>query len=273
MLKFWKYSATGNDFVVFDDRKGDVPVLDWQALCDREKGIGADGILLLRSSDKGDFKMTYLNADGGEVEMCGNGGRAISHFAKTELGINPKNTSSKLFEFETLEGVYNSTVDGEFVRLNMTEFAEWKKFDISPYYPAKDSIYMKTGVPHCVYLVHSVDEVDLMSHAPPIRYNEIFERGTNVNFIEKLGDHHIKMRTYERGVEGETLACGTGATAVALACNEFFGFKDEVKIEAPGGELIIQFEGEQGNFSNIYLCGKAEKITSGSIDPKEYGQS
>lgn len=271
MLKFWKYSATGNDFVVFDDRDGSVPSLDWVSLCDRESGIGADGILLLRDSDKGDFKMTYLNADGGEVEMCGNGGRAISHFAQVELGITPKNNSR--FEFETLEGIYNSTVENDFIKLNMTEFSDWKKIDISSLFQSENSIYMKTGVPHCIYLVDSVDQIELDKVASPIRHDKIFEKGVNVNFIEKIADHHIKMRTFERGVEGETLACGTGATAAALACNDFFGWKKSIQIDAPGGRLEIQFSGENGSFSEVYLCGKAEKITSGTIAPKDYDPS
>lgn len=271
MLKFWKYSATGNDFVVFDDRDGSTPELDWVKLCDRNQGIGADGILLLRNSEKADFKMTYLNADGGEVEMCGNGGRAISHFASKELGITPKNNSS--FSFETLEGVYHSEVEGDFVKLNMTEFSEWKRHDIGGFYPHEKCIFMKTGVPHCIYLVPIVDEIDIVPMARPIRYEPMFEKGTNVNFIEKVGEQHIKMRTYERGVEGETLACGTGATAVALACNEFFGWEKSVKIDAPGGRLEILFDGSEGNFSNIYLCGNVEKLTSGEIDSQEYRRS
>lgn len=268
MLKFWKYSATGNDFVVFDDREGQIPQLDWAALCDRKTGIGADGVLLLRNSDSADFRMTYLNADGGEVEMCGNGGRAISHFAKTELCITPKNKTK--YNFETLEGVYHSEVNEDFVKLNMTEFSEWKKIIIEAYYSSEKSIYMKTGVPHCIYLVDSVDRIELEKVAPAIRYNEAFDKGVNVNFIEKIGDHHIKMRTYERGVEGETLACGTGATAAALACNEFFGWKDSIQIDAPGGRLEIQFQGDAGDFTKIYLCGSAEKVTSGTIDPKDF---
>jgi diaminopimelate epimerase len=268
MLNFWKYSATGNDFIVFDARDEDLPKLDWQAICDRERGLGADGILLLSHSDKADFKMTYLNADGGEVEMCGNGGRAISHFAKNELGILPADGSKYIFE--TLEGVYSSTVEEDFIRLNMTEFSEWKLVDIDSFFKAKKSLYMKTGVPHCVYLVDSVDEVDLMKIAPSIRYNEAFEKGANVNFIEKISDHHLKMRTYERGVEAETLACGTGATAVALASNEFFGFKNKVTIDAPGGEIEIHFKGEKGHFFEIYLCGKVLKISSGSVDLKKF---
>lgn len=271
MLNFWKYSATGNDFIVFDVRDGKIPDLDWEALCHRKTGLGADGILLLGESGRADFKMTYLNADGGEVEMCGNGGRAISHFAKNELGIEPAREGQYLFE--TLEGVYSSTVEEDFIRLNMTEFSDWKGIDISSYYAASRSIYMKTGVPHCIYLVDSVDKIDLMKVAPPIRYEKVFEKGTNVNFIEKVSDHHLKMRTYERGVEGETLACGTGATAAALASNEFFGWNKKVRIDAPGGELEIHFEGSDGSFDKIYLCGKALKITSGSIDLKKYGRS
>lgn len=271
MVKFWKYSATGNDFIVFDDREGETPALNWEALCHRETGLGADGILLLGKSDKADFKMTYLNADGGEVEMCGNGGRAISHFAKNELGILPKEGSE--YKFETLEGVYSSTVEDDFIRLNMTEFDEWKAIDINSQFSSKASIYMKTGVPHCIYLVDSVDEIDLVKTARPIRYNELFSRGTNINFIEKVADHHLKMRTYERGVEGETLACGTGATAAALAANEFFGWEKKVRIDAPGGELEIHFEGSKGDFKNIYLCGKTLKITSGEVDLKKFGLS
>ncbi|MFT6068454.1 MAG: diaminopimelate epimerase [Bacteriovoracaceae bacterium] len=271
MVNFWKYSATGNDFIVFDDREGKTPQLDWEALCHRETGLGADGILLLGKSEKADFKMTYLNADGGEVEMCGNGGRAISHFAKNELGIEPMNKAE--YRFETLEGVYSSTVEDDFIRLNMTEFDEWKLIDISSFYPSEKSIYMKTGVPHCIYLVDSVDKIDLMQVSPPIRYNKLFEKGVNINFIEKVSDHHLKMRTYERGVEGETLACGTGATAAALASNEFFGWKDKVRIDAPGGELEIHFKGSRGDFSEIYLCGKTLKISSGSIDLKKYGRA
>jgi diaminopimelate epimerase len=271
MLNFWKYSATGNDFIVFDVRDGKIPDLNWEALCHRETGLGADGILFLGNSSSSDFKMTYLNADGGEVEMCGNGGRAISHFAKNELNILPSAGSE--YKFETLEGLYSSSVEDDFIRLHMTEFEDWMGIDIHSFYPAKASLYMKTGVPHCIYLVDSVDEIDLMKVAPPIRYNEVFEKGTNINFIEKVSDHHIKMRTYERGVEGETLACGTGATAAALACSEFFRWNKKILIDAPGGELEIHFEGADGNFSKIYLCGKTLKITSGSVDLKKYGRS
>lgn len=268
MLKFWKYSATGNDFIIFDDRDGKVPALDWEAICHRETGIGADGILFLRSSNKSDFKMTYLNADGGEVEMCGNGGRAISHFAKYELEIVPR--LNQTFEFETSEGVYSSSVKNDFVSLNMTEFSEWKRFKIENFFESEKSAFMKTGVPHCIYLVASVDSIDLDKTASPIRHNKLFENGVNVNFIEKIGDHHLKMRTFERGIEGETLACGTGATAAALACNEFFGWEKSVQIDAPGGRLEIQFKGRGGHFSEIYLCGKVKKISSGIVDLKRF---
>ncbi|MCO4794616.1 MAG: diaminopimelate epimerase [Bacteriovoracaceae bacterium] len=252
-MKFWKYQANGNDFVIFDDRKSTMDKDNkklFRNICDRKYGIGADGILFLESSPGHDFKMTYLNADGGEVDMCGNGARAIVDLASKLLAKKP-------FSFETKKGIYEGEVleDGT-VCVSMNELYDVESLDVSDLYSeAKNSYFANTGVPHCVYQVEDVNSIDLVSIARPIRSDHRFSEGTNVNFYEVQRDK-VKMRTYERGVEDETLACGTGTIAVALSYVLHHGEVEELSIETPGGLMKVQFRDKKrfliGNVSNPF---------------------
>jgi diaminopimelate epimerase len=261
-IEFTKMNATGNDFIVIDNRNsklvaGDVEL--WKRLCSLKSGIGADGVLLLENSAKADFRMRYINADGGEVEMCGNGGRAITAFAH-EL-FDAKKSS---YLFETMNGVYECSIDTQHgFRLKMTELYDQNKIQLDFLnLKNKNSMYLNTGVPHCVFEVENILEYPVFLEGKSIRYNPKFEKGTNVNFFEVVSSKYLRVRTYERGVENETLSCGTGVTATAIAAAQFYQWSDEVVLEALGGRLAVQFN---SSFSEVYLCGKVEKIFTGKI--------
>lgn len=258
-ISFDKYSGTGNDFIVLDNRTNSFDSSDsklWQRLCDRRFGIGADGVLFFNNSDEYDFEMTYLNADGGEVGMCGNGARALTSFAKK---IQFDKTD---FKFKTRDGVYSSEVlkSGE-IKLEMTQLNEIGLIEVTDLVESTNSFYMNTGVPHCVFFLNNISTISIDELGSKVRYDKRFTEGCNANFAEVLGEGELKVRTYERGVEGETLACGTGAVACAWAYRELYKSVDVVKVQVPGGDLRIIFEGDK-----VYLCGKAEKIFSGVIE-------
>lgn len=261
-LNFTKMNATGNDFIVIDNRKGLVKAENkelWHRLCQLKTGIGADGVLLLESSLKYDFKMRYINADGGEVEMCGNGARAITAFAHDVL---PQ--KKETYQFETMNGVYECSIDAVHgYRLRMTEFYDVEKFKLDPLnIDCRNSMYMNTGVPHAVFEVADLLEYPVLEKGKSVRYNSMFEKGTNANFFEVVGPQHLRVRTYERGVENETLSCGTGVTATAIAASKIYGWQDEIILETLGGRLAVQFNSD---FSTVYLCGKVEKVFNGSV--------
>ena len=253
-MKFWKYQANGNDFVIFDVREKSLDYSNkylWGRICDRKYGVGADGVMFFAPSEIHDFKMIYLNADGGEVDMCGNGARAMVHLAKELLGKTP-------VSFETRKGVYEGEVlsDGK-VSVSMNELYGVEEVPISDLFSeGKNSYFANTGVPHCVYEVYDVDQVELEKVAPPIRYENRFCEGTNVNFFD-IKNGKVRMRTYERGVEGETLACGTGTVAVALAYSKHHGEVKELEIQTPGGLMKVQFkDGKRilsGEVSNLFI--------------------
>ncbi len=258
-ISFDKYCGTGNDFIVLDNRTNSFDPKDsklWQRLCDRRFGVGADGVLFFNTSEEYDFEMVYLNADGGEVGMCGNGARALTSFAK-------KIQFDKVeFTFKTRDGIYSSEVlkSGD-IKLEMSRLDEVGAIDVSDIIPNENSFYMNTGVPHAVYFVNSASEVPLEEWGSRVRYDERFTEGCNANFVQVIADGKLKVRTYERGVEGETLACGTGAVACAFAYRKLHKSVDVIDIEVPGGELQIIFENEK-----VYLCGKASKIFSGVFE-------
>lgn len=262
-LNFIKYSATGNDFIAIDNRKDIVSVVDfkfWQKLCQRKTGVGADGILLLEKSSKHDFKMRYLNSDGREASMCGNGARAITHFAHYELNIR----KDKRYQFETLQGEYQASIyNSDHVKLKMTELSEIGLIDLSLFAGFKNSLFLNTGVPHSVFILENLDEMDVFSRGREISQNKIFPNGTNVNFVEIISADTIRMRIYERGVENETLSCGTGAVAAAITMHKLYDYKGQVEVCTPGGRLIVNFD---SSLDNIYLCGKVEKIFSGVLE-------
>jgi diaminopimelate epimerase len=262
-ISFTKFNATGNDFVVIDNRELTYAADDkkrWAAMCSLKTGIGADGVLLLEKSDKVDFKMRYINADGGEVEMCGNGARAITAFANEVL-----NVKKEIYRFETMNGIYECALDPVYgYRLKMTELYDIGKIplnDLDSKMHASKSLYMNTGVPHAVFEVKGILDYPVLDNGRVVRHDGRFPKGSNANFFEVITPKHIRIRTFERGVENETLSCGTGATATALAAAKFYGWNEEVVLETLGGRLAVKFSAD---LKDIYLCGKVEKIFTGT---------
>src|SRR6059058_134289 len=209
MVRFTKMDGAGNDFVLIDNRGGGVHLNRSQIvlLCDRHRGIGADGVLLLeKASNHVDFRMRYFNADGGEAEMCGNGARCFARFANKVAGAEGK------ISFETPAGVISAELAGDLVTLQMTEPTDLR-LSVPLQIGAEQKIvhFINSGVPHVVVPVTQVDGADVSRDGSAIRHHEMFSpKGANVNFIEKRGAKQVALRTYERGVENETLACGTG---------------------------------------------------------------
>jgi diaminopimelate epimerase len=266
MLRFTKMNGAGNDFILIDNRMGDIRLDRSQIaqLCDRHRGIGADGILLLEKPDNlADFRMRYFNADGGEAEMCGNGARCFARFANRVAAAREE------ISFETPAGVISAELKGDLVTLRMTEPTDLRlhlELDIGG--ENKTVHFINSGVPHVVIVVQKIGEADVRSEGAAIRYHKMFSpNGTNVNFVEKRGPHKIAIRTYERGVEDETLACGTGIVASALIFAAREDCHDPVSVLARGGdELQVGFERNRDQFRNVTLTGPAEFVFEGTIE-------
>jgi diaminopimelate epimerase len=266
MLRFTKMDGAGNDFILIDNRARDVDLNRGQIarLCDRHRGIGADGVLLLENpSDHADFRMRYFNADGGEAEMCGNGARCFARFAQKMAGAEGK------ISFETPAGVISAELAGDLVTLRMTEPTDLR-LNISLQIGAEKRMvhFINSGVPHVVVPVAQVGDVDVSQEGSAIRHHEAFSpKGANVNFIEKRGSDKIAVRTYERGVEDETLACGTGVVASALMFAVTENAKGPVTVIAHGGdELQVDFKKTGTQFKNVTLTGPAEFVFEGKIE-------
>lgn len=257
-LTFFKYQGTGNDFIMIDNRtnlfpKNDTKLIEF--LCDRKFGIGADGLILLENHQQYDFKMVYYNSDGNESSMCGNGGRSLVAFAK-ELDIIKDKA-----EFEAIDGYHYATIDSTgVVSLQMIDVNAIK---VEPQYT-----FLNTGSPHHIQLVEDIQKVNVKEEGAKIRYSDLYGKaGSNVNFVKQVDNDTFSVRTYERGVEDETLSCGTGVTAVALAM--FANHKTEstkVNLKVEGGELAVSFKESNGKFSNIFLIGPAQFVFKGEIE-------
>jgi len=266
MLRFTKMNGAGNDFVLIDNRAGNVHLNRDQiaTLCNRHRGIGADGILLLeKPSNRADFRMRYFNADGGEAEMCGNGARCFARFANKVAGAQDK------ISFETLAGVISAQLNGDLVTLQMTEPTDLRLNVKLPVGGRNRTVnFVNSGVPHVVIPVSRIDDVDVPREGALIRYHEMFSpKGANVNFIEKRGDWKIAVRTYERGVENETLACGTGVVASAIIFAASENINGPVGVLVRGGdELQVGFEKTEMQFRNVTLTGPADFIFEGTIE-------
>ena len=272
-MKFTKAEATGNDFIIVESKDlgagsqgpGSKKYLEGLAkkLCDRKKGIGSDGLLVLESSTKADFKMRIFNPDGSEAEMCGNGSRCIALYASAK-----KITGNKM-TIDTLAGVLNATVAGQTVKVKLTEPKDikWNLCLMINKCPYKVS-FVDTGVPHVIHFVKDLDEVDVKNLGSHIRtHGEFGPEGTNADFVKVVDNRTIKIRTYERGVEDETLACGTGAVASAIISAEAEKMTSPVVVETQSGEkLKVYFEMVEGNFKNVYLEGTAKLVYEGAID-------
>lgn len=255
-LDFFKYQGTGNDFILVDNRQQEFPKNDTNLvaqLCDRRFGIGADGLILLELSKLHDFKMVYYNSDGKQSSMCGNGGRCIVAFAK-KLELIKSETI-----FEAIDGIHEASISADEVSLKMIDVSEIEKFE--------DHIFVNTGSPHHVTFVKEVKNINVNITGRKIRYGSpYFQEGVNVNFVEQQGENIFKVRTYERGVENETLSCGTGVTAVALAAHLANKTKNKiVQLSTEGGQLQVSFELDNNLYKNVFLKGKATFVFNGII--------
>ena len=278
MLRFTKMNGAGNDFILIDNRAGDVHLDRNQIvhLCDRHRGIGADGILLLeKAANHADFRMRYFNADGGEAEMCGNGARCFARFANKAAGAQTK------ISFETPAGVISAELKGDLVTLRMIEPCDLRlnmklPVEAAPRRFSRDQSatrasrllhFINTGVPHVVIPVAKIDGVDVRREGSALRYHKMFSpRGANVNFIEKRGPKKVAVRTYERGVEDETLACGTGIVATALIFAATENTDGPITVIARGGdELQVGFKKIGNQFREVTLTGPAEFVFEGAI--------
>lgn len=255
-FEFYKYQGTGNDFVVMDNRRDIFPKNNTKlvaGLCDRRFGIGADGLLLLENDTKSDFKMVYFNADGAPGSMCGNGGRCLVAFAH-HLGLIGTQTN-----FTAVDGPHRAFVEGGEVKLLMGDVAE--------VHQKKNHSFLDTGSPHHVQLVESLEDFDVQREGRRLRYGLYGRTGSNINFVEAREGGGFSVRTYERGVEAETLSCGTGVTAVALAMHHLGKVQTSpVTIGTRGGELSVGFELDRGRYTNIYLIGAATPVFKGEIE-------
>ncbi len=255
-ITFYKYQGTGNDFVMIDNRQQIFDKNDTKRialLCDRRFGIGADGLILLESHPSVDFKMVYFNADGNESSMCGNGGRCIVAFAK-HLGM----ITDKAI-FEAIDGLHEAHIENAIVSLKMQ--------DVTTVENHNTHVFLNTGSPHHVQLETHLKTFDIKTEGSKIRYGKpYYDEGSNVNFVDQINDDTFAVRTYERGVEDETLSCGTGVTAVALAMHSLGKTKsNKVHLETQGGVLDVRFELSDSGYTNIWLIGPATQVFKGVI--------
>lgn len=257
-MKFHKYQGTGNDFIMIDNRLGFFPkesVALVEKLCDRRFGIGADGLILLENDADTDFRMVYYNSDGNQSSMCGNGGRCLVAFAKSLGIINDKTT------FIATDGLHHATIlENGSVSLQMKDVQEVKI--------EADYIFLNTGSPHHVTLVNDIQNLDVKKEGAVIRYSDLYGKaGSNVNFVIQLSENNFLLRTYERGVEDETLSCGTGATATAIAMNAIGKTNsNEIAIDVEGGKLKVSFEKTNTGYENVLLEGPATFVFEGEIE-------
>ena len=254
MLHFYKYQGTGNDFIMIDNRDMALPRANTslvKKLCDRRFGIGADGLIYLQNKEGYDFEMVYFNSDGRESTMCGNGGRCIIRFAH-EMGLGSD------FSFLAIDGPHRGRIisDG-LVSLQMQ--------DVNVTFRQGDDYILNTGSPHYVHFAKNIREYPVVAKGREIRNSEAHKKdGINVNFVEVLSSDSIFVRTYERGVEDETLSCGTGVVASCIAYYYHNNFKPaNINIETLGGSLNVKFDITDMHFNNIWLTGPAEQVFRG----------
>lgn len=261
-IEFWKYEGAGNDFVLLDLRSANFEPTEEQIrqICNRRTGVGGDGAMILGRSERADFSMRYFNADGPEATMCGNGGRCIAWFAD-HLGIGGDEKT-----FEAVDGLHKAQIlarQGSLatVRLSMVDV---EAVEVCP----DGDVLLNTGSPHLVRRVESLD-MDVVGEGRRLRYDAKTAptSGANINFVEVLGEGQLALRTYERGVEDETLACGTGATATAIAiCHTLQPQVRHFSLRALGGDLAVDFQkSADGHYTNVELTGPARLVFCGSL--------
>ncbi|MEM1158537.1 MAG: diaminopimelate epimerase [Verrucomicrobiota bacterium] len=269
-IKFWKMSGAGNDFVCIDNRFGKIKLTRRQRehLCHRQFGIGADGLLLIETPKKGqsvDYIMRYYNADGGEAEMCGNGARCFARFVQKTT-----RTRKKKITFLTPAGVVGAQFFGEQVRVDLTPVEGGKlRIPVQGSFGKLTVHYADTGVPHVVVPVRNAEKTDVFALGRELRNHKAFApRGANVNFFEVLKPNSIRVRTYERGVEDETLACGTGVAASAWVTYHLKGFTSPVSVRVQGGPTLKVYFNvtDEGEVTDLQLHGPATFVYQGEID-------
>ena len=255
LIEFYKYQGTGNDFIMIDDRKEEFDANDSEliaVLCERRMGIGADGLILLRNHDTHDFEMIYFNSDGKQSTMCGNGGRCIISFAEMLEIIDNETT------FMSVDGAHKGQFLGDTISLQMN--------DVESIDGVGDGLVLDTGSPHYIEMVDDLNYMNVAKEGRKIRNSTPFRKeGINVNFVQDSSELHV--RTYERGVEDETLSCGTGVVATALAMH-YANCIEEclINVNTKGGELTVSFEEFNGGYRNIWLSGEASMVYAGEFE-------
>ncbi len=265
-IPFTKMSGSGNDFVIVDNREGqvadDIKVDFVKKVCERKSSVGADGVIFVENSDKADYQWDFYNNDGSSAEMCGNGGRCVARYA-FEKGFAPAKHS-----FDTVAGIINAEVKGPMVKVKLTApHGRKKALDVQFNGQQYEVDHINTGVPHAILFFDNVEEQDVKDIGQHVRYHDVFApAGTNVNLVEKKNGSALKVRTYERGVEDETLACGTGCVASALFAAARFQIESPVEVETRGGEILkVHIENGSGSEPDVYLEGLTKITFEGRI--------
>lgn len=270
-IPFSKYSGSGNDFILIDNRDKVIrhfPESFIPRLCHRHSGIGADGVILLEKSEIHDYRMRIFNSDGSEAEMCGNGVRCLAKFL-TDLGAK-----NKKFDIETMCTSVTAEIVEEYIKVKMPtphSFDCHRALDIDG---SKLTVHsVDTGVPHAVLFVDNLSDRNLMQIAPIIRFHkDFYPKGTNVNFVSIDSDNSLHIRTFERGVEKETLACGTGAVACAIISSKIKKFSSPIRVQFRSRQIVeIIFEKRDHEIAEVYLIGPAVKIFQGEFEPQRFG--
>jgi diaminopimelate epimerase len=271
MIEFFKMSGSGNDFILIDNRTQALSVENLPEfvgkICERKVSVGADGLILIEHSEIVDFRWRFFNADGSEVDMCGNGGRCAARFAHI------KGFAGEKLSFETRAGIIDAEVKSDMVKLKLTDP---HNLQVNLSIPVDDRSFeishINTGVPHVVHYVNDLDQFDVFTLGRTIRYHAQFApEGTNANFVEVIDKDTIRVRTYERGVEDETLACGTGAVAAALISSWKGLIESPVNVRVRSGEILkIYFQKIDHGFKDIYLEGNAKVVYEGRIWDEAY---
>lgn len=266
-VDFVKMNGAGNDFILIDNRAGKIQLTTEQVvrLCNRQRGIGADGLFLLKpnASGKAEWAWDFYNSDGSVADMCGNGARCFARFIQSVAG------AGELTSFETGAGVISARFHDARVTINLTAPRDLKLNEVIPAGGGKLTVHsLNTGVPHAVIFVPDADQAMVQPLGAEVRFHAHFKpKGTNVNFVQVLGPNHIRVRTYERGVEGETLACGTGVTASALISSRVHKFMSPVKVQVQGGDTLeVSWQSAGDDFSDVRLNGPADFVFRGTIE-------
>jgi diaminopimelate epimerase len=267
-IEFTKMVAAGNDFVLVDNRNkkiekkiGDLSKFA-ENICARKHSVGADGLLVLENSKRADITMRIFNPDASEVTMCGNGSRCAAYYAAK------KGISTYKLSIETKAGILKAEVHNDAVKIEMMPPEDFKsRFSIDLYDETYEVDFINTGVPHVVYFVEDLDSFDVKRYGKEIRYHKEFSpKGTNANFVKLNDRHNISIRTYERGVEDETLACGTGAVAGAIVASELHSVESPVKVKTWGGDVLtIYFKKIDDEYRDIFLEGKVKLVYDGGL--------